>query len=224
MAETHPRGADQLGLAEDHIDEVRRGFAQQGVEQEHETRSHEEADHRGREHGQHDLGPEAGGGAVGEGFGPVQHAPASVGGGERGTAEPANECVAGTGRQAEPPGEKAPHDRSPKRTQNSGHRDGAGIDQALADGRGDGGAGQGSDQIEEGRECDGLAGREHLGRHDRGDRVGGVVEAVDVFKHQCRQQNDEEKRHDAGMGWGSRLRSTSGRSGRRRCRRRGSGR
>jgi hypothetical protein len=42
---------------------------------------------------------------------------------------------------------------------------------------------------------DRLARSEHFGRDDRGDRVGGIVKAVDVFKGNRRQDDEDEKNH-----------------------------
>jgi hypothetical protein len=47
-------------------------------------------------------------------------------------------------------------------------------------------------KVEEGRPDDGLAGRQHARRHDRRDRIGGVVEAVDVVE----EQRDQDQRRD----------------------------
>ena len=65
----------------------------------------------------------------------------------------------------------------------------SGGDDPLADGRGDGGAGQRADDVEDGRHQHGLAGREDARGDGGGDRVGGVVEAVDEVEGQ-RQGHD----------------------------------
>jgi hypothetical protein len=199
MGKSHPGRAHNLQLAEVFVDEVRRGAAQQGVEQIHEDGGADEADDRRGEHGHDNLGPEAGGLAF-DHLGPVHDGPVSIGGGQGRAAESADERVAGGGGQAEPPGEEVPGDRADERGQNRGHGDGGGIDEAAANGLGDGGAHHGAEEVEERGHHDGLARGEHLGRDDRGDGVGGVVEAVDVFEHQGREQNDQEKRHGTADG------------------------
>ena len=63
--------------------------------------------------------------------------------------------------------------------------DDARVDQALADRLGDGGADhERGDEIEERRPEDRHPGGEYPGRHDRGDRVGAVVKAVDEIEDQ----------------------------------------
>jgi hypothetical protein len=48
----------------------------------------------------------------------------------------------------------------------------------------------------------GGPGRQHFGRNDRGDGVGRVVEAVDVLKHQGREEDQQEQGHEAGAASG----------------------
>ena len=72
-------------------------------------------------------------------------------------------------------------------------RDDVDVDHAGADGLGDRRAErERRDEVEEGRPDHRLAGREHARRHDRGDRVRRVVEAVDVIE----DQRDENERDD----------------------------
>ena len=49
------------------------------------------------------------------------------------------------------------------------------------------------DEVEERGPDDGLAGREHAGRHDGRDRVGGVVKAVDEVED---ERDDDDERDD----------------------------
>jgi hypothetical protein len=73
--------------------------------------------------------------------------------------------------------------------EDGGHRDDVGVHEALADGAGDGGAHERADEVEDRGQGDGLAGRQHLGRDDRGDGVGGVVKAVDILEHERKQHH-----------------------------------
>ena len=67
------------------------------------------------------------------------------------------------------------------------------VDHPGADGLGDRRAeGERRDEVEERRPHDRLARREHARRHDRRDRVGRVVEAVDVVE----DQRDEDQGDD----------------------------
>ena len=50
-------------------------------------------------------------------------------------------------------------------------------------------------QIKKSGHGDRLARGEHFGRDDGGDRIGGVVKAVDVFKGDRRQDDEDEKNH-----------------------------
>ena len=50
-------------------------------------------------------------------------------------------------------------------------------------------------QIEQRRHRDRLPRREHFGRNDGRDRVGRIVKAVDVFKNDRCQNNDDEGQH-----------------------------
>ena len=48
------------------------------------------------------------------------------------------------------------------------------------------------DEVEEGGPRDGEAGRQHPSRNDGGDRVGGVVEAVDEVEGQRQPDDDDD--------------------------------
>ena len=73
------------------------------------------------------------------------------------------------------------------------------IDQARADRLGDGRAErERRDEIEEGRPDDRLARAEHPRRDDRRDRVGRVVEAVDVVEDQ-RDADQGDDRQQIGV-------------------------
>ena len=69
------------------------------------------------------------------------------------------------------------------------------IDDSLPNGGGHGSAGKGPGQIKKSGHGDRLARGEHFGRDDSGDRIGGVVKAVDVFEGDRRQDDEDEKNH-----------------------------
>ena len=74
----------------------------------------------------------------------------------------------------------------------------ADVDHARPDGLGDGGAEhERGHEVEEGRPHHGLAGLQHARRDDGGNRVGGVVKAVDVIEDQRNgdDENDEGEFH-----------------------------
>ena len=52
-------------------------------------------------------------------------------------------------------------------------------------------------EIEKRRERDRLARRQDLGRDDGGDRVGGIVKAVDVFERDRREDTTEDEHEHA---------------------------
>ena len=94
------------------------------------------------------------------------------------------------GRQPEVPGDQIPGDRADQAGEDHRKRHDVDVDQAGADGLGDGGAErERRDEIEERRPDDRLAGRQDARRDDRRDRVGGVVKPVDVIKD---QRNEDE--------------------------------
>ena len=66
------------------------------------------------------------------------------------------------------------------------------VDQPGADRLGDGRAGERADEVERGRHEQRVLRPERPGRDRRGDRVGGVVEPVDVVEHD-RQQDDRRR-------------------------------
>ena len=68
----------------------------------------------------------------------------------------------------------------------------SGLDQPLADRRGDRRAGQGADEVQHRGQQDGRAQRQHAGAHDRRHGVGRVVEAVDVVEDQ-RGHDDQDQ-------------------------------
>ena len=67
-----------------------------------------------------------------------------------------------------------------------------GRNDALADGRRDGGAGQRADDIEDRRHQHGLARAQHPGGHRGRDGVGGVVEAVDEVEAETERDDDDQ--------------------------------
>jgi len=200
VAVRHPRGADQLQFAENGMDEMRRERAQNKKQQAHQNRTEQEPDHRRREHRHDDF--------RGEAAAPFQDRPIAVRGGERRAAQAADERVAGTGRQPEPPRDEIPDDRAEKRAQHGLHVDDLRVDNALADGGGDGGAHERSGEIKKCRHRDRLARREDFRRDDGRNCVRGVVKAVDVFERDGREHHDDEQDHAASV-W-LRIRSASG--------------
>ncbi len=72
------------------------------------------------------------------------------------------------------------------------------VDEAGADRLGDRGSGEGADEVERGRHQDGVGRAQGPGRHRRRDRVGRVVEAVDVVEDDGEDEDDDEGRRQAG--------------------------
>ncbi len=123
--------------------------------------------------------------------------PIVVRGGERRAAKAADQGVAGTGRQAQPPCEQVPGDCAQQDANHDvgGHADEFGVDQAGGDGSGDGGAPHGADQVGDGSEHDGLARRQDFRGHHRGNGIGSVVKAVYVLKEQRDDNDRQDERH-----------------------------
>ena len=98
-----------------------------------------------------------------------------------------------------PPSHQIPDDRTNEgadehlRTQPG--RDELGVEQPGTNGLGYGRAIERPDKIGDGRQQDGQSRRQHLGGNHRGDRVGRIVKAVDVFEHQRDKDHRQEQRH-----------------------------
>ena len=75
------------------------------------------------------------------------------------------------------------------------HRNDLEVDDSFADGGGDRRPHERAGEIEKRRHCDRLTRSQDAGGYDSCDRVGGVVEAVDVFEDQGRQDDDKEEKH-----------------------------
>ena len=105
----------------------------------------------------------------------------------------ADQGMGGTGGNAVVPGDQIPDDGRKQSAENYTLGDAFGGDNALADGAGDVGAHEGPGDIEHAGVEDGGARGQHLGRNHGGDGVGGIVEAVDVFKNQRRRDNKEKQ-------------------------------
>ena len=138
-----------------------------------------------------DLIPIHAGGAVLVGYDRIDDADADDG---------ADQGVRARGGNAKPPGTQVPDDRGDEQCE---HHcvPGAGTDlnneldgQQRHDAERHGAArNQNADEIEKARPHDGNLRRQGVGVDDRGDRVGGVVEAVDEFEPECDQQGDAEQ-------------------------------
>ncbi len=118
-------------------------------------------------------------------------APACLRDGRTGIA--ADQSVRRAGGQAVVPGDQVPDDRPHQAGKDHAEADDRNIDEAGADGLGDGRTKrEGGNEIEHRRPDDGLAWRQHTGRHYGGNRVGGVVKAVDEIEN----ERDEDQRGD----------------------------
>jgi hypothetical protein len=109
----------------------------------------------------------------------------------------AEQRVRGAGGQPVVPGDEIPDDRAGEAREDHREGDDGEVDHAAADGLRDGGAEEeGRHEVEERRPGHGPAGREHPRRDHGGDRVGGVVEAVDEVEDQrdADQGDDGEER------------------------------
>ena len=105
----------------------------------------------------------------------------------------ADERVRRARGQAVVPRDQVPDDRAHQPGKDHREADDRDVDEAGADGLGDRRAeGERGDEVEERRPDDGLARRQHPRRHDGGDRVGGVVKAVDEVEN----ERDDDQRDD----------------------------
>jgi len=162
VAKSHESCAHQLSFAKNYIHDPRRDFAQENHQEPHQECTADKTEQRRRKHRQDDLGPEADTRTLGVLRGPDQDAPVALRRREGRPAESADEGVAGTRRQTQPPRENIPDDRAQQRTKYRQHVDGARLDEPPADRLCHGRAGQGTDEIPEGGPDNGGAGREHL--------------------------------------------------------------
>jgi len=108
---------------------------------------------------------------------------------------PAHQRVRRTRRQANPPRNQVPNDGSKQGTNDDFGRDDLRIHQAGGNGFLPPPFLQCSGQISDGCQYDRLARTENFGRNDGGNGIGGVVEAVDVFKHQRHKDDDQNEGH-----------------------------
>ncbi len=207
VGEAHVGRRDDLGLAEERIDDARAGqtaqettdlrhAGDQAPQQQHHRDAEQEAGDRRGDHRQEHLPQQTlvlGPGA--DPLGPDQRVPVVVGRGQAGAAQAADQGVRGGGRQSLPPRDQVPDDAAQQRAQDHlrGHIDHVGVEQARGDGQRDGGAGERADEVHERGEHHRPAGREHFGRHHGGDGVGGVVEAVDELEDERGQDHHQNK-------------------------------
>ena len=97
------------------------------------------------------------------------------------------------------PGNEVPDDRADQPGEDHRRGDDRDVDHPRPHRLGDRGAeDRGGGEIEERGPDDGLTRREHAGRDDRGDRVGGVVKAVDVVEDE-RDDDDERDECECGV-------------------------
>ena len=113
--------------------------------------------------------------------------------------------MTGTRRQAHPPGHQIPNDGAEQRAKHRRHGDDLGVDDAFSDRGGYGCPHERAGEIEESRERDRLARRQHFRGDDGGDRVRRIVEAVDVFERDGREHHDDEQNHAACLEWRLRI-------------------
>ena len=112
---------------------------------------------------------------------------------DRGARVAADQRVRRAGRQPEVPGDQIPDDRAGEAAEDHREGDDVDVDHAGADGLRDRRAErERGDEVEERRPDDRLAGRQHAGRDDRRDGIGGVVKSVDVVE----DERDEDQRDD----------------------------
>ena len=111
---------------------------------------------------------------------------------QRCSAKSADERMAGTGRQSEPPCGDVPDGGSDHRAEDRRHCDHVGVHEPLADRRSNRAAEERAGQTEKCRHRNRSARRENSRRNHGRDRVGSVMEAVDVFKND-RGDDDRKK-------------------------------
>src|SRR2546422_565422 len=110
--------------------------------------------------------------------------------------------VRGARRQAPHPRGQVPDDRADQTRQDHPLIHHRGLDDTLSDrARHAHAEAERGDEVEERRPDDRLERRQHAGRHDRGDRVRGVVETVDeVEDERDEDDEDDEGEHRSGRG------------------------
>ena len=129
--------------------------------------------------------------------------------GDGGARVSAEQRVRGTRGQPVVPGHQVPDDGARQPREDHRERDDAQVDHARADRLSDGRAeSERRDEVEERRPDDRLPGRQHPGRDDRGDRVGRVVEAVDVVEDQRDRDERENGEQRVVQGQRSKVKGT----------------
>jgi glycosyltransferase involved in cell wall biosynthesis len=95
----------------------------------------------------------------------------------------ADQRVGRASRQTDVPGDQVPDDGADQRGEDDVGVDLSDVEQAAADGFGHRGTeGKRRDEVPKGSPDDALHRRQHARRNHRGDRIGGVVKAVDVVE------------------------------------------
>src|SRR5438270_1669348 len=113
---------------------------------------------------------------------------------DAGSGKAADEGVRRGGWKSPPPGEQVPDNGAGESRQDDVLRDLFGIDQAAADGLGDGGAeDEGGDKVEDRGPDDGPSRGKHAGGDDGSDAVGGVMKAVDEVEGKRDQDGDKNQ-------------------------------
>ncbi len=111
---------------------------------------------------------------------------------QRCSAKSADERMAGTGRQSEPPCGDVPDGGSDHRAENRRHRDHVGVHEPFDDHRSNRAAKQHTGKIEKRCHGDRFARRQGSRRDHRGDRIGSVVKTVAAFEND--RGNDDRKK------------------------------
>ena len=184
-AEGHVRRGDHLEPPESEVEALRRRAPEHVEQHDHEQEADDDAED-GRRDERHEHLPEH---AV-----PLDRVRA---GGHQGRAEQAaDQRVAARARDAEPPRDEVPRDRTEQRRGDDDQVRVRRLDQPRADRLGDRGPGQRASEVRRGRQQDRVLGFEGPGGDRRGDRIRGVVEAVDeVEDHREREHHDQQERH-----------------------------
>ena len=187
MSQRIERCGHQLQLAEHPVRPLRREAAEDPADEQHQHQRQEQPDGRRQDDG--DAG--------------LEHAAPHHGGqprlGQARAQQPADQGVAGRGWDAQPPGDEVPRYRPHQRAEDQLRVDDAGVDDPLAHrGRDMQPEEEESDEVEEGGPGDRIVRLENASRHDRRDRVGGVVQAVQEIE----QQGDADQRDQQGQGDG----------------------